>query len=931
MPFRPARLIAGSMLSTGTYIANPKKLSSKYAPWAACTIPRKWFDMSSAQQDFRRFTSWLHHSDPQPAPNVLRFANLVLANFDDVASRAPQRNQRAAFLVEQARRFLSATPSTPPEAEAPAESPEWPWSRLVSFKLGPFRGFRTEEVWDLGRRIILLYGPNGSGKSSVCEGLEYALLGSVQEAENKRIQERAYLANLHAGRFDPPVLMGLDQRGRAVTVRPDPEKFRFSFVEKNRIDAFSRLAAHPTGSRVELIAALFGMDDFNSFVGRFNETVDPLLVLSATKQDTLARLRTTLGADHELVDGQAEAFSILTQEETTLANSYSPGTSYDGLRALFGTPEAPARLQALDEAINAVPPAPIGISRPGLVEQLIYAASSTEARSGTVARLQARSSQVSFKALYQAVSELQEDEGDRCPACDTPLDRTVIDPFIKASEGLATLRELGELEAERDEADQHVTDASRQLRLQVRAIASFLEQNNEQDSPAGRATAALLGSQAKDWWAPLRADPQEQSTLLGGATPDDVFGACDRIARQDTSATAALGERAQNIAERNRLNQFQLRAQIQDAKRQHHAESVAAALNRIDSFETTNAQLIADADQEALDIVRDAAIKAAYDSFLERLRAFRDELPGTLMAGLNELALDLYNGFNREDRPEDKLAALHLPLTGDERIDIAFCGNPQRRVDALHVLSEGHIRCLGLAILLAKCHSTRCPLIVFDDAINAIDHDHRSGIRQTIFESDHFTDTQLIVTCHSNEFIKDIQNHLRQEHRQDTRSYLLRHHLGDHSPRVTTNPPTQNYVARARAAREVLDERDALAQGRRALEMLTEKVWKWLSSHEQGLLTVQLAGVGAEVSLYGLCGAIRKRLADATLFDHPHKTVLLTAYGRLLGIPSTNLVWLYLNKGTHEEADRDDFDAEVVETVVSTLEEIDALNIRPGH
>ncbi len=880
--------------------------------------------MSSAQQDFLRFTSSLHASEPQPALDVLRFANLVLANFDEVTDRAPQRNQRAAYLVEQARRCLSATPSTPPVEEITDEASEWPWSRLISLTIGPFRGFRQAEVWDFSRRIILLYGPNGSGKSSVCEGLEYALLGSVQEAESKRLQERTYLANLHAGRFEPPTLTARGHENEEVRVDANADKFRFFFVEKNRIDAFSRLAARPTGSRTELIAALFGMDDFNNFVNRFNESVDSQLVLTATKQNTLAQRRTALANDHNTVDGEAEALRILAQEEAALAASYFVGTTYDELRALFGTLDNPSRLQALDQAINTVPPAQIGISRQGLINQLSHAATFAEARGGTVARLQARSSQVSFKALYQALSELQEDEGDRCPACDTPLERTVMNPFTKAGEGLAALRELGELQEERDEADDHLTEASREVRRKIDSIFAFLLQNDEQDSRAGRAITTLLVSQAEDWWAPLRRGEQEQSLLFGGATPEDIFVVCDRIARQDLSAATAMRERAQNIAERDRLNQFRLNVQAQDSKRQRHGESIAAARQRIDSFETTNAQLIADAAQEAFDIARDAPIKAAYDSFLYRLRVFRDELPGTLMAGLNQLALELYNGFNQEDRPEDKLAALYLPLTGDERIDVAFCGNSQRRVDALHVLSEGHIRCLGLAILLAKCLSTDCPLIVFDDAINAIDHDHRSGIRQTIFESDHFTDTQLIVTCHSNEFIKDIQNHLRQEHRQDCRSYLLRHHLGDYCPRVTTDLPSLNYVVRARAAKDLLDEREALAQGRRALEMLSEKVWKWLSNNNQGMLTVPLAGVGAEVALRNLCEALRKRLSEATTFHHPRKPILLAAYSRIIGIPSDNLVWFYLNKGTHEEADRDDFDGEVVEIVVSTLEEIDA-------
>ncbi|KPD20471.1 hypothetical protein AFK76_12545 [Idiomarina zobellii] len=68
-----------------------------------------------------------------------------------------------------------------------------------------------------------------------------------------------------------------------------------------------------------------------------------------------------------------------------------------------------------------------------------------------------------------------------------------------------------------------------------------------------------------------------------------------------------------------------------------------------------------------------------------------------------------------------------------------------------------------------------------------------------------------------------------------------------------------------------------------------------------------------------------------TLFEHPNKAPLITAYTHILGIPENNLVWTYLNKGTHEEADRDDFDSEQVEKVVQTLEGIDQLDLRPNR
>jgi hypothetical protein len=50
-----------------------------------------------------------------------------------------------------------------------------------------------------------------------------------------------------------------------------------------------------------------------------------------------------------------------------------------------------------------------------------------------------------------------------------------------------------------------------------------------------------------------------------------------------------------------------------------------------------------------------------------------------------------------------------------------------------------------------------------------------------------------------------------------------------------------------------------------------------------------------------------------------------------LGIPAANLVWTYLNKGTHDEANRDDFDADLVESVVQTLEALDGLDLRVGR
>lgn len=889
--------------------------------------------MASAKRDFERFISWLHLPATQAPPVVKRLANLALTNFDGLAQTVRQHSQRSIYLVNHARRALAQTPDGPPHIQAVPADGAWPWQRLRNMTIGPFRGFRTPEPFDLQKRVLLFYGPNGSGKTSFCEGLEYGLLGSVEEAETKRIDRRTYLTNLHARRFVPPTLRATDNQNREVAVDSNPDTFRFCFIEKNRIDAFSRISARPPAQRTELIATLFGMDKFNEFVGHFNESIDQQLVLTATKQLALTGKRNALATDQAMVNGEAKALLGLASEEAALALTHSAGMTYVGLKTLIGTADAPGRLQQLEDIVNAVPPAAIGLSREGLLSAFEASRLGQEELAGIAAKLEARSSEVSFKDLYTAVMALQATEGDHCPACDTPLSDAKSNPFDNATAGLAKLKELGELQEERKTAQGKVATASRELRRQLANLTAFVAIHGEQETPVGLYLAGLAAEPVGDWWTAAYSArvPQEGGAAAAAVTLEHILAVADRVAVQDAAALLARQERQRNITERDGLIAFQLSVQAQDLKRQQLVDDVAAANGRVAAFDVDNAVLIRDVAQEALDIARDAPIKAAYDRFLAVLRTYRNQLPGTLMAGLNDAAMNLYNEFNRNDLEPDKLAALHLPLTGDQKIEISFRGNPDVRVDALHILSEGHVRCLGLAILLAKAQSIQSPLIVFDDAINAIDHDHRSGIRETIFESDHFAQTQLIVTCHSNEFIKDIQQHLPAQRRGDCQVYLFRNHTGNYQPRVTGNVPSKNYVVKARTSKDALDNREALASCRQGLEMLSEKVWRWLASHSLGVLNLQLAGVGAEPGLRNLCEALRKRLEDAGTFNHANKPVLVAAYDRILGIPAANLVWTYLNKGTHEEANRDDFDAALVETVVQTLEALDGLDLRSGR
>ncbi|MHC8379740.1 AAA family ATPase [Pseudomonas sp. MDT1-16] len=879
--------------------------------------------MTSALQDFQQFVHWIHDPAIGASEDARRFANVVLDNFVSVADTTRHRSQRSFLLADLARKSLLTINPAEPQIQPLQPGAGWQWKKLSHLTVGPFRGFRYPEPFDVQKRITMFYGPNGSGKTSLCEALEFALLGAVDESGIKRIAINRYLSNSHEGRYVPPILTATTIEGLSIPVVADPDAYKFCFVEKNRIDAFSRIAAKPAGEKTELIAALFGMDQFNELVGHFNETMDGQLTLLPAKQTELIGKRGALSQDLLAVANEAAALLQLAQNENAYADRFQAGMTYPMLLSSIGSHGIPGRLQELEALLNQPPPSVYGISSNGLVEAYRAADAAQAIVEASEKELANRSSDVSFQDLYNAVLGLQHIAGDHCPACDTPLTgehHVTNDPYLKATAGLAALKELSIIQAGHAQALEKRRLASETLRVFLANFAQRVGATLESPTPVQRYLADPNVDLHRAWWV---AGYQAE----GGAKSfaQQAVDWAQNLEQQDAAARSAIADRERLIAERDRLNQARIDAATHAASRQQVIQIASAAKQRIDAFDQANEPLIRAAEKEVQEISRDTRINMGYNQFLTLLRQYRTELPGTLMAGLNALTLELYNEFNVRDADEDKLASLYLPVTGDGRIELSFRGKPDEWVDALQILSEGHVRCLGLAILLAKALSIRAPVIVFDDAINAIDHEHRQGIRETIFESERFMDTQIVVTCHSNEFIKDIQNRIGPEH---WTAYAFRHHSGNYHPRVIGNVPPQTYLLNARAAVDRGDSRAALGASRQALEMLTDKIWRWLGKCEQGMLTLKLAGSGAEPALRNLCEGLLSKLNKSPNFVHIDKPAVVEALGFILGQPEQSLVWLYLNKGTHEEANREDFDDAIVEQVVIRLETLAMLKLK---
>ena len=116
--------------------------------------------MTSALQDFQQFVHWLHRPD-----SVASFANLVSESFPHVAASSRQRSQRSFVLSELPRLTLPATSTAEPVPQAAEARAGWAFRKLHHLTMGPFRGLRQPEPFELHKRIVMFYSPNDSGKN----------------------------------------------------------------------------------------------------------------------------------------------------------------------------------------------------------------------------------------------------------------------------------------------------------------------------------------------------------------------------------------------------------------------------------------------------------------------------------------------------------------------------------------------------------------------------------------------------------------------------------------------------------------------------------------------------------------------------------------------------------------------------------------------
>lgn len=857
--------------------------------------------------------------------DIRKLANLVLTHLDELVPLGTQQGQRVKRMVELAQAsWDTLNEEIQPLLEQPEEQ-TLPVSQLKSMAVGPFRGFARQEAFDLASRFVLIYGPNGTGKSSFCEALEYGLLGNVAEAESNRFRDqRDYLKNAHVNHFTAPVIIGLNDRGDDVAIQANETLYRFCFVEKNRIDSFSRIAAQAPAKQTELISTLFGLDSFNEFVRNFTAEIDTRYIdLTGVKATELSTRRQGLAGTEQQISTYSAELQRLDAEEQVLANQYREGFTFRQMdMELNGYEQNIGTIQQLETELQQPQINKSNLTVAALRTLCSSIASSFSDLTTKQQVLTSASQQVSFKNLYDAIVQLQTSGAAQCPACKTPLNQVAINPYDHAQEELKNLQHLAGLQQAVQQQQKNITQGLLALSQIVNTCLSLVPQRdvryNFQLPP---------GTQPDyEWWKLPNERLQDNSTPL-----QHIQAQVYQHEQADIAIDQSALIRATNQDELSRLRSFKDKITVLQTRRHTAEKGIIDSQQTITNFDTQNAQLIADVDAERTVVEKNQAIASGYQSLITRLNRYKERLPGQLIADLGETVVTLYNSFNRNDSQCDLLAKVNLPLAQNQRLEISFQSEPEKLYDALHVLSEGHIRCVGLAILLAKNLNENCPLLIFDDPVNAIDDDHRESIRRTLFEDQYFSDKQILLTCHGEEFFKDIQNLLPAQSVRQTQLFTFLPRLDEAHIRIDFNCAPRNYILAARGHFDQSNIRDALSKSRNALESLTKgKVWQYVNRYGDGNLSLKLRAPKAPIELRNLTEQLKTKIAKND-FGDPNKSSVLDPLSDLLGLNGDSREWRYLNKGTHEETDRAEFDRNSALAIIIALESIDEAFVNSGY
>lgn len=623
---------------------------------------------------------------------------------------------------------------------------------LATLQVKNFRGFGALGHEDKGALLRfskiknIFYAPNGGGKSSLCEALEYATTGHIKEADRRKTKIKQYVAR-HASKVELN-LIGTD-RNRV----PASLTWSSCFIDRNRLQEFSLLGSKDTGSaESDVIATLFGLEDFQEVILRFvkPENFNLTSHRRPSESESVRTLEAARADLHEQRQRHHHTIAVLNDDVCTRLNlrvdqQFAVRARHTRLATL-----AEIKLRKAERLKVAEVPFAAPIKR--ILSGVRIARSLLLRKSKIDIALLKNVMAINYRAVYQALQAIENEGADEhCPACSTPLDRVVVNPFDKARRELAMLSALDQLKNSKQRIEWRITQLASAIGTTVTAVDS----NARLGIPCALGLESLRTSLTAFHSATDRAGTATEvlTKLIELLAEDEAdveayFDTCRKKQNEVAQVDIQVKRLAQEAVQLKQAAE-ELRGLFDEKK----ASLIALKEIRRQLVELTRQRAGLrgnDTDNTRLNVLIDQ-LQLEYGNLYRDLLGYKFFLEKSRIAGIEGKAAEYYKAINHHDDDHERIDALSFEKIG-EAYRIKILNAEGSSLDAFSVLSEGHLRVLGLSLLLAMAEKNKFPLIVFDDVVNAIDSDHRSNIIDLFFADSYLRRTQMIITTHDRLF-----------------------------------------------------------------------------------------------------------------------------------------------------------------------------------
>lgn len=623
---------------------------------------------------------------------------------------------------------------------------------LAHLRVKNFRGFGEFGSDDKGTLLHfsplknIFYAPNGGGKSSLCEALEIGTTGSIKEAGRRKTKIKQYITR---GATRPQ--LNLTDTNKA----PVKQSLSWSscFIDRNRLQEFSLLGSKDTGSAEgDVLATLFGLEEFQEVISRFVRPESFVLktymrpdqadALAALGRDRIAlrKTRRTHAASVEASISQVCSLLGLRTDQ-----DYAVRLRYQRLPKLI-------ELMIRTAERLRVAKGPSVISQKQVSRACNIAARLFRRKTAIEAEFLRRASDVNYTAIYEALEAIENSEaGNTCPACLTPLDKVAVNPFERARHELQALSALEQLKNSKRRNDERIAFLASRIATGLTVVKANERVGVPCLLPTDDLQAALSNFHAATDRAEVATSVLRLFLKLQSEYASDLesyLQSCQRKSNEVAQAETKAARLERKAEDMKQLGESLRR--LFDEKRNAENEFKIVS-HKMTDLSAQRTELMNNASDNSHFNLLLKNLEDEYGNLYRDLLAYKLALESSRISGIEAKAADYYRAINNHDDAHEQIDSLSFEKVADSyRIKISNADGSS--LDAFSILSEGHLRALGLSLLLAMAQKNNFPLIVFDDVVNAIDSDHRSNIIDLFFSDSYLRQIQMVVTTHDRLF-----------------------------------------------------------------------------------------------------------------------------------------------------------------------------------